>query len=236
MMIEGRIGRDAPAGAWRLAFRCGPDHPVAVAVRTPDPGGSRLGALFGRRHSLGPRHSLTYADGAVVLVEPRGGDATVLRRGTGAPIGTILHGTSSTAAAATGGTLCHFVPHPTVPRRPDLFHLLVLDQSGNEFGRIQVIRTVAGWSPHHVDELWDTHLWWDRGGEDLPLPILGTRLVVERRVDQDELDALLGACVDMALGLRPYIAAMRGEDPDPGPSPPPTPVGCTHRGTGGKPD
>ncbi|WP_153343562.1 hypothetical protein [Nocardia aurantia] len=230
MMIEGRIGRDASAGTgvWTLAFRRGPDDPVAVAVPAPDQRGSRLGALFGRGRPPGPRHRLTYTDGSVVLVEPRGGDATVLRRGDGAAIGTILHGISSTAAAATGGTLCHFVPHPTEPRTPDLFHLLVLDQSGNEFGRLQVIRTVPGWAPHHIDQLWDTHLWWDRTGTPLPLPILGTRLVVERRVDREELDALLGACVDMALGMRPYITAMRGDDPDPGPAPPRTPIGCTH--------
>ncbi|MGY2063634.1 hypothetical protein ACW9HQ_52790, partial [Nocardia gipuzkoensis] len=106
------------------------------------------------------------------------------------------------------GTLCHFVPHPEEPRTPEVFRLLILDLFGAEMGRLSLIRTPEGWS-RRGDELADNHLWWDRTGHSLPVPILGTRLAIGRRIDRDERDALLAACVDMAVGLRPYITELK---------------------------
>jgi hypothetical protein len=42
----------------------------------------------------------------------------------------------------------------------------------------------------------------------MPVPVLGTRLTLERPPTDIERDVLLGACVDLAIGLRPYISVM----------------------------
>jgi hypothetical protein len=212
-MIEGRVLGEA-AGPLRIVFRDGPGELLAVGVAGVD---TRLGV---------DRHRLRYSDGSVVWVEsdpaaPRGragrrastsgsGASTVLRRGDGTAVGHILRGDTATAVAATGGTLCHLVPHPKEPETPELFRLVILDRSGDMAGHLDVIRTADGWTRHPApDEAGDIHLWWDRTGRSLPVPILGTRLVMHHRMDRTERDVLLGACVDIAIGLRPYITVMR---------------------------
>jgi hypothetical protein len=39
-------------------------------------------------------------------------------------------------------------------------------------------------------------------------PLLGTRITLRSEITPLERDTLLGASVDVAIGLRPYIAAM----------------------------
>ncbi|WP_153415632.1 hypothetical protein [Nocardia macrotermitis] len=204
-MIEGRVACETPGGA-TIAFRGGPGVPVAVAARG-EARGARSAMLLGRK-SISFR--IGYADGSVVRVEPLDEVSIALRRGDGAAIGTILRGETVTAVAATGGTVFHVVPDAGESCTPELFRLVLLDRSGGEFGRLDVIRTVGGWASHRLaDPLGDTYLWWDRGGESLPVPILGTRLAVPYPLDRVERDMALAACADIALGLRPYIPAMR---------------------------
>ncbi|MFJ4649959.1 hypothetical protein ACIP5Y_01655 [Nocardia sp. NPDC088792] len=190
-MIEGRVVRKT-SSALQLTFHSGPGHPLAVAVRGTD------------------RHRITYADGSVVWVRSSDVAATVLSRGDGSAIGTIALADTSTAVGSTAGTLFHFVPDPEEPATPEMFHLRLLDRMGAEIGRLDVVRTVRGWALGRIaKELNDTYIWWDRDGQPLPVPILGTRLLMSRQLDRVECDVLLGACVDIALGLRPYVAAMR---------------------------
>lgn len=59
-----------------------------------------------------------------------------------------------------------------------------------------------------LDSAWSTYIWWDRAGQSLPILILGTRLILLRAVTQLERDVLLSAYVDLAIGVRPYIAEM----------------------------
>jgi hypothetical protein len=74
---------------------------------------------------------------------------------------------------------------------------------------LDVIRRVGGWSlMKAVDDLSTELYWWNHAGEPLKTPLLGTRLAMMRQVDDVERDVLLGACVDIALGLRPYIREM----------------------------
>ncbi len=41
-----------------------------------------------------------------------------------------------------------------------------------------------------------------------PFPLLGARLVLDGPLDGPALDVLLAACVDIVIGLRPYISEM----------------------------
>ena len=59
-----------------------------------------------------------------------------------------------------------------------------------------------------LDSAWSTYLWWDQAGAALPIQVLGTRLILLRPPTPLERDVLLAACVDLAIGLRPYIPEM----------------------------
>lgn len=50
-------------------------------------------------------------------------------------------------------------------------------------------------------------IWWDHAGQAPPLPILGTRHTTIRPLAPVEHAVLVCACVDLAIGLRPYIAS-----------------------------
>ncbi len=87
--------------------------------------------------------------------------------------------------------------------------MLVLDAAGTEIGRCDVIRRAGGWSlSRAVGAAHDTYLWWGHARQPLPVPFLGTRLMMMNAVKGLARDVLLGACVDMAVGLRPSVAAM----------------------------
>ncbi|MFC9996903.1 hypothetical protein [Nocardia sp. NPDC127526] len=212
MMIEGRVAPGLGASrALHITFSVGPDEPLAVGVQGAGNGvGARAAILFGLQNVGVGRHLLTYTDGSVVWVDSHRDMPTVVSRGDGAAIGKIVRAETSTAVGATAGTLFHFVPDPEHRDTADLFHLLVLDRMGEEAGRLDVVRTVAGWSAGRLaNGAGGTFLWWDRTGPPLRVPILGTRLVIGHALDKTERDVLLAACVDIALGLRPYVGAMK---------------------------
>ena len=82
--------------------------------------------------------------------------------------------------------------------------------SGEEIGRLDVIRKLDGWTASRalygaVNELF----WWDQPGQAMRVPVLGTRVVLTRPLVGAERHVLVGACVDMAIGLRPYISEMK---------------------------
>ncbi|UGT42435.1 hypothetical protein LTV02_03160 [Nocardia yamanashiensis] len=209
-MIEGRVVHSV-SNALRITFRSGPGDPLAVGVQGAGDGfTAKLGILFGFKNGGTGRHRITYADGSSIWVHSKDGAPTVLTRADGTAIGTIQRADTSTAVASTAGTLFHFVPLPDTAPAPDRYRLRILDRMGEEAGRLDVIRTPDGWTPGHLaNDLADTYIWWDRAGQPLPTPILGTRLVTRRPLDPDERDILLGVCADIALGLRPYIATMK---------------------------
>lgn len=101
------------------------------------------------------------------------------------------------------------VADETEPKTAELFRIVVTTPAGAELGRLDVIRREPGWTLGGIaDAAWDEHVWWGKAGRALPVPILGTRLVLTSVPVGLERDVLLGACVDIALGLRPYIAEM----------------------------
>jgi hypothetical protein len=88
--------------------------------------------------------------------------------------------------------------------------LRLTDQASEDMGRLDVIRRVGGWMlSRAIDAAVTQYIWWDRAGRALPVPILGTRLTLNRAPTPEERDVLLGACVDLAFGLRPYGSVMQ---------------------------
>ncbi|MRH89732.1 hypothetical protein GFY24_20170 [Nocardia sp. SYP-A9097] len=209
MMIEGRVVHKA-SNALQITFQAGPGDPLAVGVQGAGDGfGSKMAMLFGFKNGGTGRHRITYADGSVVWVRSKNAAPTELTRADGTAIGTITRADTSTAVGATAGTLLHFVPADD-PKTPELFRMRILDRMGEEFGRLDVVRTAGGWTLGQIaNDLYETYIWWDRAGQPLATPILGTRLLLRRAPDATERDVLLGACVDIALGLRPYVTAMK---------------------------
>jgi hypothetical protein len=163
--------------------------------------------LFGLRNGGPGRHVLRYTDGATLGVHSRVRQPTVLTRGP-AELASIERGKTSTARVVGGAAILTFAAAPE-PVTPDVFRLVVTDPRQVPVARLDVIRRVGGWSlMRALNALDDVYVWWDRAGQPLATPLLGTRLALLRPVDDIERDVLLGACVDIALGLRPYITEM----------------------------
>ena len=106
--------------------------------------------------------------------------------------------------------VARFVPDPDEPKTPELFRLVIIDAGDGEVGRLDIIRRDTGWSLArtiwHAEEI---AYWWDHAGAALPIPILGTRVVLHAEPDDTLRDVVLGACTDIAIGLRPYVTAMK---------------------------
>ncbi|WP_433565911.1 hypothetical protein ACQP1O_12155 [Nocardia sp. CA-151230] len=209
-MIEGRVVHKV-SNALKITFSAGPGDPLATGVQGAGNGlAAKAAILFGFKNGGTGKHRITYADGSVVWVESKDSAPTVLSRGDGTSLATVQRADTSTAVGSTAGTLFHFVPDPEEARTPELFRIVVLDRMGQETGRLDVVRTVGGWTLRRIaNDLYNESFWWDRAGQPLPVPILGTRLWLRHPLDPVERDVLLGVCVDIALGLRPYIAVMK---------------------------
>ena len=66
----------------------------------------------------------------------------------------------------------------------------------------------SGFSAMDVVDAIEEVFWWNRAGAPLKVPTLGTRATLTRELTPLERDVLLCACVDITIGLRPYISAM----------------------------
>jgi hypothetical protein len=205
-VIEGRVVHKT-SNALQQAFKSGPGEPLATAVQSAADGkGRKMGMLFGFINGGTGTHVLTYADGKHVHVQSRSSEPTLVTTPEGAEIATIERGDTSVARTSSGGEIIEFTGDPDGMKSLEAFRLRVNDSIGKEFGRLDLIRTVAGWKL--MDSIADTIIWWDRAGAPLKVPFLGTRLEVTRPLSDLERDTLLAACVDMAIGLRPYVAGM----------------------------
>jgi hypothetical protein len=80
----------------------------------------------------------------------------------------------------------------------------VAAETGENLGRSDVIRRVEGWDiSRSLEVAWNVYFWWVLAGQPQPVPIVGTRLTLQRPLVGLERDVLLCACVDMALGRTP---------------------------------
>ncbi len=210
VFIEGRVTRKV-SNALRIEFRSGPGDPFAVGTQSGGDGtGTKLAILFGFKNGGTGRHALSFVDGHALWVASTDGGPTVLGRPDGVEVATVHRGDTSTAVRAGGGTLFEFVPDPDDPVTLDLYRLVVRDPSGAELGRLDVVRRTGGWTVGKLlQAAYDEYVLWDQTGRALKVPLQGTRLALRHPVDDLARDVLLGACVDLAIGLRPYVAAMR---------------------------
>jgi hypothetical protein len=197
------------SNALQITFNDGPGDPIGVGVQGAGDGkGAKAAILFGFKNGGAGRHVLTYADGSTLGVHSRDKQPTLITRGE-VELATVDRGATSTARAAGGTPILSFGPAPDDAKTPEVFRMVVTAPDGTLVAHLDVIRKVAGWSlMRALNDLDDMYIWWDRAGAALKTPLLGTRLALVRPVSDVERDVLLGACVDITLGLRPYMAEM----------------------------
>ncbi|MCU1452501.1 MAG: hypothetical protein JWN46_647 [Acidimicrobiales bacterium] len=212
MRVRGDVGRKLN-NALTMTFTIGPDEPVATAKQSGGDGrGRKLGVLFGFKNGGPGIHVLTSLGGTAIEVESREQKPTLFRSADGAPLAEAVRGAPSVVSAADGSVVFTVVPAPdgaTVPagaRLPDAFRTHLLDAAGSTFGTLDVIRSQGGWSLGA--ELVDDMIWFGHAGQPLKIPVIGTALTFLRPPTALEGDLALAVCVDMAIGLRPYIPEM----------------------------
>jgi hypothetical protein len=208
-VIEGRVVHKA-SNALQMTLTDGPGEPFAVGVQGAGDGrGKKLGILFGFKNGGTGNHRVTYQDGQVLNVASRDGQPSVFTDAGGVELATVQRGDSSTAVLPDGNELLRFTAHPDEARTPDVFRLVASTPAGEPLADVHVIRRVGGWTLGRLlNDLYEDSFWWDRAGQPLPVPILGTRVYLNREPSPVERSVLVGICVDIAIGLRPYIKEM----------------------------
>jgi hypothetical protein len=207
--IEGRVVHKT-SNALKITFHNSAGDPFAVGVQGAGDGkGKKLGVLLGFKNGGTGNHQLTYSDGRVLGVASKDGAPSVFSDQGGVAIASVTRAGTSTAVLTDQRELFHFADNPEEAKTVELFRLVVTTAAGEDLGRLDVIRREAGWTVSRaLDAAWQEYIWWDQAGRALPVPILGTRLTLTRPVMGVERDVLLCACIDMAIGLRPYASCM----------------------------
>lgn len=222
--LRGDIGRKLN-NALTLTLRTGPDAVLGTAVQSSGDGaGKKLGVLFGFKNGGSGTHVFTAESGGATLsVVSREQQPTSFLDAAGIEIGQaerVVYGTKAddaegnltTVRDAAGNLVFRVVPSatgPTLPpgsKAPDLYRTDLLDASGTVCGGMDLVRVAAGWSLGA--QLVDDMIWFGHAGQSLPLPIAGTALTFARPPTALEGDLALGMCIDVSIGLRPYIAEM----------------------------
>jgi len=206
--VQARLGRRT-SNALELVFRAGPGDPLAVAHQNGGGGvGAKFGTLLGFKNGGLGTHSLVAGDGDPrLLVATAKGPKTVVTSGDGSPFGVIERADDATTLRGPGDrVLATVVGDPAGVKTLEAFQLMVNGPAGSPLGKLQVARTIAGWSL--VDDIIDTTIWWGKAAP-LQLPVLGASLQLDAEVDADLGDMLVAACVDLCIGLRAYVAGMR---------------------------
>lgn len=207
-VIDGRCGRTL-ANALTIAFFEDSTSPLATARQgAGDSVGGKLGILFGFRNGSPGNHVLTYSNGSTLLIPTRDLAPTTVSR-EGMPVATLTRGATTVATLPDGSELLHFVPHPTEAMASAAYRIMVQSPDGAQVAGLDVIRSNEGWdiTAEDVLDFISGTPGADVGGS-LPIPFRGTRIVLYRTLTQVERDVLLAACVEIALGVRPYIAEM----------------------------
>jgi hypothetical protein len=208
MVIAGLVARKT-SNRLRMVFNDSPGDPIATAEQSGGDGrGAGLGILFGFKNGGAGNHTLESADGHRFNVGSRDSRPTEITRDDQA-YATVQRGATSVALDTQGQELVRFAADPQDAKTPDLFRINLTRPDGRPIGDLDVIRRGSGWTVMRtIDVLTDGFYWWDHAGAALKIPILGTRLVLTDGIEPAVRDVLLAACVDIAIGLRPYIAEM----------------------------
>jgi hypothetical protein len=137
------------------------------------------------------------------------GAPSIFTDGGGAPLAIVTRGATCCAVIPDNTELFGFAGDAAEAKTLDLFRRSVATESGENLGCLDITRRLEGWDVSRaLEAAWNVYYWWDHAGQALPVPILSTRLALNRPVVGLERDVLLCACVDRAIGLRPYASAM----------------------------
>jgi hypothetical protein len=210
-LIDGRCVHKT-SNALKITFADGPDDtpPLGIGEQGVNDGKSKkFATLLGFKNGGVGNHRLTMRDGSVINVASLDSKPSEFTRGDGSALATAVRGASTDVNAPDGTLLLTVTSDPVEAKSPDLFRLQVADGRGAPVAEIDVIRRATGWSL--AQKLLDIDMafyWWDHAGQSLPIPILGARIAGYRAVSDLERDLLMAICVDITIGLRPYIAEM----------------------------
>ena len=199
------------SNALKLTFADGPGEPLAVGTQgTGDGKGKKFATLLGFKNGGTGTHSLTLNDGSSFVVESKDGKPSEFARSDGTGVATAHRGATTSIVSSGGGELLSVIPDPVEPKSPDLFRLRVVNPAGTEVAALDIIRKAPGWATTYqvLEGVTDYLYWMGHAGEALPIPILGARLIGRAPLSTVERDVLLCACVDIVIGLRPYVAEM----------------------------
>lgn len=210
-LIDGRCVHKA-SNALKITFSDGPDRePLGIGEQGVNDGkGKKFATLLGFKNGGTGNHRLSIRGGSEVNVASLEGKPSEFTRADGTAIATAVRGASSQIVAPDGSVLLTVSSDPVQAVSAELFRLRVADSSGAHVASIDVIRKASGWRLTEALLNADMALyWWDHAGQALPIPILGARIVGYRSVSDLERDLLMAICVDITIGLRPYIAEMQ---------------------------
>ena len=204
-VIEGRV-RHRTSNALEMTFHAGPGEPLAVALQSGGDGrAAKVGMLLGFKNGGTGNHRLRYADGRTVGVGTRDGAPSRFTTASGSPLATVHRGVASVAVQPDGRELFWFTEDADEPATPELYRIRIAIPETGEVGWLEVIRRApipsasGSWDGlHHVQV----------EERSRPVPVHGTRLFVTEPITAVQRDVLLASCVDIAIGLRPYVAAM----------------------------
>jgi len=210
-LIDGRC-KHKTSNALKITFMDGPDGPpLAEGEQGVNDGkGKKFATLLGFKNGGTGNHRLTLRDGSVINVATLDGKPSEFTRVDGTTVGTAVRGATSQVLGAGGNVVLTISGDPVEAKTPELFRLKLADASGAPVADIDIIRKASGWSlARSLVNLDMTLYWWDHAGQPLPIPLLGARIAAFRNFSDLERDLILAVCVDIVIGLRPYIAEMQ---------------------------
>jgi hypothetical protein len=159
--------------------------------------GKKLGILFGFKNGSAGTHVVTYADGTTLGVPVVDLQPTNVTRGDGSAVCTITRGETTTVTTPEGAVLLTFLPDPVEPVAHAFYRLRIEDGSGAHLATMDVIRDASYGEVGVLDVLEAIDFvaggFVSDSGGSLPLPFLGTRVVLFREPSALERDALLAA-------------------------------------------
>lgn len=210
-LIDGRCAHKT-SNALKITFMDGPDgEPLGIGEQGANDGkGKKFATLLGFKNGGTGNHRLKLRDGSVLNVASLEGKPSEFTRDDGTTVGTAVRGATSQVLGAGGNVVLTLTSDPVEARTPELFRVKVADAAGAPLASLDIIRKASGWSLAQQIIRADAALyWWDHAGAPLPIPILGARIAAFRAFSDTERDLLLAVCVDIVIGLRPYIAEMQ---------------------------
>lgn len=213
-VIDGACGRKLNNALTMKFLDNGAGEPFATALQSgADGAGKKLGILFGFKNGAEGTHVVTYADGTTLAVPVADLEPTHVTRRDGAAVCTITRGETTAVTTPDGAPLLTFRQDPIDPKPRSHYRLQVDDGAGAHVATLDVIRDAKEYGEIGVGEVLDavdfvTGGFVSEPGGSLPLPFLGTRVSLYRDLTPLERDAILAACVEIGIGVRPYVTAM----------------------------